>query len=91
MIEDVHEAIIEKRVWDLAQENLQKRKRSGHNGAIQMFAGLLKCSDCGYSMAYSRNNGGDHHGSYRCSLNNVKAKVTAPAIISPTTRCTRSY
>ncbi|MFA6731065.1 MAG: recombinase family protein [Candidatus Izemoplasmatales bacterium] len=74
VVEDRHDAIITKRVWDMAQENLKKRKRSGHNGAIQIFAGLLKCADCGYSMAYSRNNGADHNGSYRCSLNNVKGK-----------------
>lgn len=74
VVEDMHDAIIDKRVWDMAQENLKKRKRSGHNGAIQIFAGLLKCADCGYSMAYSRNNGANHNGSYRCSLNNVKGK-----------------
>lgn len=74
VVEDMHEPIIDKRVWDEAQENLQKRKRSGHNGAIQIFAGLLKCADCGYSMAYSRNNAAHHNGSYRCSLYNVKGK-----------------
>lgn len=73
VVENVHEPIITQRVWDLAQENLKKRKRSGHNGAIQIFAGLLKCSECGYSMAFS-SNGSAKGGSYRCSLNNVKGK-----------------
>lgn len=70
VVNDQHEAIIDQRTWDLAQENLKRRKRCDNQGAIQMFAGLLKCADCGYSMAY-RNN---PKPSYKCSLNNVKGK-----------------
>ena len=70
VVEDVHEAIIEQRVWDTAHEHLQKRKKSCNNGTIQIFAGLLKCSDCGYSMAYS----GSDKAAYKCSLYNVKGK-----------------
>ena len=70
VVEGMHEPIITQAVWDLAQENLKKRKRSGHNGAIQIFAGLLKCADCGYTMAFS----GSEKSSYKCSLYNVKGK-----------------
>jgi len=70
VVEDMHEALVAQRTWDSAQEHLARRKRAGHNGAVQIFAGLLKCADCGYSMAYRRN----PSGSYRCSLNNVKGK-----------------
>ena len=68
VVENCHEAIITKRIWDAAQENLKKRKRTGKSGSIQIFAGLAKCADCGYSMAYRTN----PRPSYKCSLNNVK-------------------
>ena len=79
VVKNMHEAIIDQKTWDEAHKNLKRRKKSDNNGSIQIFAGLLKCPDCGYSLAYSRNNAGNHNGSYRCSLYNVKGKKYCPS------------
>lgn len=72
VVENTHEAIISQQTWDLAHEKLKVRKRSDNHGAIQMFAGLVKCADCGYALAYA-NSGGKK--SYQCSQYNVKGKA----------------
>ena len=66
-----HEAIIDQRTWDLAHEKLKVRKRQDNHGAIQIFAGLVKCADCGYSLAFTQNAGQRR---YQCSQYNVKGK-----------------
>lgn len=69
--ENTHEAIIDQRTWDLAQEKLKVRKRRDNHGAIQMFAGLVKCADCGYALTFTQHGGNKR---YQCSQYNVKGK-----------------
>jgi len=69
--ENTHEALIDQRTWDLAHEKLTVRKRRDNHGAIQMFAGLVKCADCGYALAFTQNGGNKR---YQCSQYNVKGK-----------------
>jgi DNA invertase Pin-like site-specific DNA recombinase len=71
VVEGTHEGIIDQRTWDLAHEKLRTRKRCDNHGAIQIFAGLVKCADCGYAMAYSQT--GARY--YQCSQYNVKGKA----------------
>ncbi len=71
IVEDTHEAIITQDVWNRAHEKITVRKRNDNHGAQQMFAGLAKCSDCGYNMNYSSNQGNPR---YRCSLYSTKGK-----------------
>lgn len=42
-----HEAIIEPRVFDLVQEELERRHRTGHYSGISIFSSKIKCADCG--------------------------------------------
>ena len=70
--ENTHEAIIDQRSWDLAHEKLQSRKRADNHGAVQIFAGLAKCADCGYAMSFTKNGASWH---YQCSQYNVKGKA----------------
>lgn len=50
-VENTHEAIIPQEVWDMAQGIIHKRKRSVKNGEPHIFAGLLRCHDCGNTLA----------------------------------------
>ena len=50
-VENTHEPIISGQVWDMAQGIMHKRKRSVKNGEPHIFAGLLRCSDCGNTLA----------------------------------------
>lgn len=71
VVDGMHEPIIDQKTWDTAQEKLTVRKRSDNQGAQQLFAGLVKCADCGYALAYTYNKGNPR---YQCSLYNVKGK-----------------
>lgn len=54
---DVHEAIIERSVFETIQLRRGKtRKRTMSNGEKNMFSGLLVCSDCGRNLHYHFNN-----------------------------------
>jgi len=71
VVEGTHEAIIDQQTWDTAQEKLAVRKRSDNQGAIQIFAGLVKCADCGYALAYS----GNATPRFQCSRYSAKGKA----------------
>lgn len=71
VVDGMHEPLIDQKTWDTAQKKLAVRKRSDNQGAQQIFAGLVKCADCGYALAYTYNKGNSR---YQCSLYNVKGK-----------------
>ena len=54
-VENTHEAIISKTDFDRVQEQITSRRRKRKNGTTQIFAGLVKCADCGWSLAYATN------------------------------------
>lgn len=53
-VDGTHEAIIDKDVFDLVQQQIQKRRRPTKNDTVQIFSGLLRCADCGWSMRYQQ-------------------------------------
>ena len=55
-VENTHEPLISQDVWDAVQrmDNHPSRGRSGKSGTVSLFAGLLRCMDCGASMRYMR-------------------------------------
>lgn len=52
-IEGTHEAIIEPDVFEAVQKRMNSHRRECKDHRSQIFAGLLKCADCGWSMRYS--------------------------------------
>lgn len=54
-VEDTHEPIIEKEVFYQVQEQIKARRRKRKDSTTQIFAGLVKCADCGWSMRYGTN------------------------------------
>ena len=55
-IENTHEAIIPKEVFERVQEQIASRRRKMKTATTQIFSGLVKCADCGWSMSYGTNN-----------------------------------
>lgn len=49
-VEGTHEPIIERELWDKAQEIRLERTKAGWNGEIGMFAKKCRCMYCGYIM-----------------------------------------
>ena len=54
VVDDMHQPIISQKVWREAQKKIAVRKRCDNQGAMQMFAGLVYCADCGYALNFTR-------------------------------------
>ena len=69
-VENTHEAIISEDVFRQVQEQIANRRRRQKNGTTQIFSGLVKCADCGWSLAYGENKQNKKpYGYYHCSKN----------------------
>ena len=55
-VENTHEALVSKDVFDRVQELIETRRRKQKDGTTQIFSGLVKCADCGWSLAFGMNN-----------------------------------
>lgn len=54
-VENTHEPIISKEVFEQVQEQISHRRRQQKDATTQIFAGLVKCSDCGWSLRFGTN------------------------------------
>lgn len=67
-VENTHEAIISKEDFQKVQEMTASRRRQRKDGTTQIFAGLIKCADCGWSLAYGVNKQNKNpYAHYHCS------------------------
>ena len=53
-------------MFDQVQEQIASRRRTKKDGTTQMFAGLLRCADCGWTMRFGRQSNGKRLGYYAC-------------------------
>ena len=68
VFQDVHEAIIERAVYEQVQQKRGKiRKRRTNNGKHNMFSGLLVCADCGSNLHFHFNQGNPEIKYFNCS------------------------
>lgn len=94
VIEGTQEAIISKELFELVQEQIKRRKRAQSNKAVQMFAGLVRCADCGWSMRFATNKSAKNPYSYfsctkytqigktACSIHYIRYDVLYPYVLS---------
>lgn len=92
-VENTHEAIISEEVFQQVQENIASRRRERKDGTTQFFAGLIKCADCGWSLAYSQNKQNKNPYAYyhcsrngqglqQCSMHYIRYDVIYPYVLS---------
>ena len=68
VFQDVHEAIIERAVYEQVQQKRGKiRKCRTNNGEHNMFSGLLVCADCGSNLHFHFNQGNPEIKYFNCS------------------------
>lgn len=74
--ENCHEPIVTQELWDTVQKILNSKHRPAKTGEVQMFAGLLYCSDCGHCLTYSqkKRKDGTYHGAYSCWMYKTHGK-----------------
>ena len=79
-VEDTHDSIIDKADFDRAQKMLQSGvKGAVQSGSVDLFAGLLKCADCGHALIKKTNHNPDKtYVYYRCSTH-CKCKTACTA------------
>lgn len=74
-VKNTHEPIISEDVFHQVQEQIASRRRKQKDGTTQIFAGLIKCADCGWSLAYGMNKQNKTpYGYYHCSKNGQGTK-----------------
>ena len=52
-VENTHEALVPKEVFAQIQEQIDNRRRKMKNARMQIFSGLVRCADCGWSLSYA--------------------------------------
>lgn len=74
-VENMHEPIIDKELFDKAQGLRQVDTRVQNTGTLSMWAGILKCADCGRAMhkKYCKNTSGTVYEYYICGTYRKKS------------------
>ena len=75
IVEGMHEAIIDRDTYDIVQEKVKSRKRADAWGNFSLFAGLVKCGQCGSTMNIRRANQKGNERIYTCSRYNKYGKA----------------
>ena len=78
-VENTHEPIIERELWDRAQELIQQRAKPFTIGKIGIFARKVRCVNCGYIMRNHKNRGEYY---LQCSNRHVSKDSCIGAFIS---------
>lgn len=78
-VEGTHEPIVDRELWDRVQKRLNSKghrvQRKRDDKELSLFAGVLRCADCGSILAYTTKHLKDRNvGIYRCTryVNNGK-------------------
>ena len=67
-IENTHEGLIPKEMFDSVQAQIATRRRMQKDYTTQIFSGLVKCADCGWSMRFGTNRQNKNpYSHYTCS------------------------
>ena len=83
-VENTHEALVERTVFDTVQERLKIKKPHRSHSPVNIYRGLLRCGECGRSMGFSAEHRADgsttgrfscakyrRYGGKECSRHNV--------------------
>lgn len=53
VVENTHEPLVDASTFEIANKMVKVKKKKDKTGQVHIFTGLLKCGDCGKSMAYT--------------------------------------
>ena len=74
VVEGQHEPLIDCMSFDIVQNKLKSRQRPGQTNEISLFAGLIKCGECGKSLTIRYTNAKHPQQIYSCKTYNAFGK-----------------
>ena len=74
VVEGQHEPLIDRMSFDIVQNKLKSRQRPGQTNEISLFAGLIKCGECGKSLTIRYTNAKHPQRIYSCKTYNAFGK-----------------
>ena len=74
VVEGQHEPLIDCMSFDIVQNKLKSRQRPGQTNEISLFAGLIKCGECGKSLTVRYTNAKHPQQIYSCKTYNAFGK-----------------
>lgn len=79
-VENTHDGLISSEVFWAVREQIATRRRKTKNGTTQIFSGLVKCADCGWSMRFGTNRQNKApYSHYSCSQYGQMGKILCSA------------
>jgi DNA invertase Pin-like site-specific DNA recombinase len=84
-----HEPLVDVETWELVQKLIDARNRPTKSKVIQLFAGFVKCEDCGYALGYAYSQNIEQYtcGQYRrhgknfCSCHYIRKDVLESVVL----------
>ena len=73
-VENQHEPLVDRKTFDIVQRKLKSRQRPRQTGEISLFAGLIKCGECGKSLTIRYTNDKHPKQIYSCKTYNAYGK-----------------
>ena len=74
VVENQHEPLVDRKTFDIVQRKLKSRQRPRQTGEISLFAGLIKCGECGKSLTIRYTNEKHPKQIYSCKTYNAYGK-----------------
>ena len=74
IVDDTHEPIIDKATFNIVQEKLRSRQRVTRTGELSLFAGIVKCGECGKALTHRYTYGHETKPVYCCKTYNAYGK-----------------
>jgi DNA invertase Pin-like site-specific DNA recombinase len=98
VVQDTHEPIVAQDEFDTVQRLMTSRRRDKESGFVNVFAGIVKCADCGYALranpANRRKrpdaidcvayscNSYSRYGTEECTAHNIEARDLFDAVLA---------
>lgn len=74
IVENMHDPIVDQSDFEIVQEKIESRKCSRGDGTTSLFAGLIKCGECGKALTIRKTNAKNPQDIYACVTYNRHGK-----------------
>ncbi len=98
IVEGTHEAIVTAEEFEIVQKKLKARQRPRDDGNFSLFAGLIKCGECGKALTIRKTNAKqpkdiyacvtyNRYGKHHCTQHRIEYDVLYDMVLSKIQEC----